>query len=82
MRTESIAVVAWIPSTVLAEGEDAVVAMLERSLTDAARAAGIEPKGTLTVRQTTVEEYPHALAGRPTDDPDALLHLGELLLEE
>ena len=82
MRTESIAVLKWVPSTVLAQGEDAVIALLETSLREAAAGAGIPPQGTLRVRPVGVNEYPHAMASQPTDDPGALLHMAELLLPE
>lgn len=82
MRTESIAVLKWIPSAVLAQGEDAVVALLEESLREAVAGAGIPPTGTLRIRPVGVNEYPHAMAGQPADDPGARLHLAELLLPD
>ena len=81
MKTESIAVLKWVPSTLLADGEEAVVAALEESLRDAAAAAGLTATGTLKVRQIGIDEYPHMMSVRPSDDPGALLHMAELIFD-
>ncbi len=81
MRMESVAVLRWVPSDVLAEGEDAVVELLEEALQDAIQANGLTPAGPLQVRQVDPAEYPQVLAGKPTDDPDAMLHLAEVDVE-
>lgn len=80
MRTESIAVLRWVPSEVLAEGEDAVVALLEEALASAATGAGITPAGMVEIRPADPDRYPHVKAARPDDDPGAVLHLAELHL--
>jgi len=81
VKTESIAVLKWVPSTLLADGEEAVVAALEESLRDAAAAAGLTATGTLKVRQIGIDEYPHMMSVRPSDDPGALLHMAELIFD-
>lgn len=78
IRMESVAVLRWVPSTVLAQGEDAVVALLEEALSEAVHANGLTPTGSLHVREVAPDEYPQAHAGRPDDDPGAVLHLAEV----
>ena len=81
MKTESIAVLRWVPSEVLAAGEQAVVTLLEDALREAAVGAGLTAAGTLKIRPSSVSEYPHAMAGQPADDPGALLHIAELIFD-
>lgn len=81
MKTESIAVLKWVPSDLLAQGEDAVIEQLEESLRDAAAAAGLTASGTLKVRQVGNDEYPHMMSVRPSDDPGAVLHMAELVFD-
>ena len=78
MQMDSVAVLRWIDSATLAEGEDAVVAVLEAALREAVSANGLIASGPMVVRPSSVEEYPQTEAGRPADDPGALLHLAEV----
>jgi len=73
-----VAVLRWIDTATLAEGEDAVVAVLEEALREAVASQGVETHGPMRVRATTVDEYPHAASGRPEHDPGAVLHLAEV----
>jgi hypothetical protein len=81
VRTESIAVLRWIPSTTLAAGEDAVADLLETALAEALHGSGLVASGPFRIRAVQPGEYPEADAGRPDDDPGALLHLAEVAVE-
>lgn len=75
---ESVAVLRWVPSATLLEGEDAVATLLETALAEAVAGNGLTARGSFTIRQVAAGEYPQADAARPDDDPGALLHLAEV----
>jgi hypothetical protein len=78
MRTESMAVLRWIPSELVAQGEDAVREHLEDALADAVGSNGYAPQGTINVRRVAAEEYPQVTAAKPADDEGAVLYLAEV----
>jgi hypothetical protein len=78
MRTESMAVMRWIGSELLAQGEEAVRAHLEDALADAVGSNGYAPQGEIRIRTVGDDEYPQVTAARPVDDPGAVLHLAEV----
>lgn len=78
MKTESMAVMRWIASDLLAEGEDAVRAYLEDALADAVGSNGYAPQGEIRIRTVGEGEYPQVTAARPTDDAAAVLYLAEV----
>ena len=78
MKTESMAVLRWVPSELVAQGEDAVRAHLEDALADAVGSNGYAPQGAINVRTVAPEEYPQVTAAKPEGDDDAVLYLAEV----
>ena len=78
MKTESIAVLRWIPSALVAQGEDAVREHLEDALADAVGSNGYAPQGEIRVRRVDEGEYPQVTAAKPEGDDDAVLYLAEV----
>lgn len=78
MKTESMAVLRWVPSDLVAQGEDAVREHLEDALADAVGSNGYAPQGDIAVRRVEAEEYPQVTAAKPDDDEGAVLYLAEV----
>jgi len=78
MKTESMAVLRWIPSALVAQGEDAVREHLEDALADAVGSNGYAPQGEIRVRRVDEGEYPQVTAAKPDGDDDAVLYLAEV----
>jgi len=78
MKTESMAVLRWIPSALVAQGEEAVREHLEDALADAVGSNGYAPQGEIRVRRVEAEEYPQVTAAKPEDDEAAVLYLAEV----
>jgi hypothetical protein len=78
MKTESMAVLRWIPSALVAQGEDAVREHLEDALADAVGSNGYAPQGDIRVRRVEEGEYPQVTAAKPSDDDAAVLYLAEV----
>lgn len=78
MKTESMAVLRWIPSALVAEGEDAVREHLEDALADAVGSNGYAPQGEIRVRRVEEGEYPQVTAAKPKGDDEAVLYLAEV----
>jgi len=78
MRTESMAVLRWVSSELVAQGEDAVREHLEDALADAVGSNGYAPQGAINVRLVQPEEYPQVTAAKPDDDEGAVLYLAEV----
>lgn len=78
MNIESVALLRWIPSHVLVQGEASVSSLLETALAETVRAQGVVPVGSMRVRKVQPSSYPQAVAGKPADDPGAELRLVEV----
>ena len=78
MRTESMAVLRWVPSDLVAQGEEAVREHLEDALADAVGSNGYAPQGAINVRRVEPDEYPQVTAAKPEGDDDAVLYLAEV----
>jgi 5-carboxymethyl-2-hydroxymuconate isomerase len=78
MKTESMAVLRWIPSELVEQGEDAIRQYLEDALADAVGSNGYAPQGDIRVRAVKDEEYPQVTAAKPEGDEDAVLYLAEV----
>lgn len=78
MRTESMAVLRWIASDLVAQGDEAVREHLEDALADAVGSNGYAPQGDITMRRVEAEEYPQVTAAKPDDDEGAVLYLAEV----
>jgi hypothetical protein len=78
MKTESMAVLRWVASELVAQGDDAVREHLEDALADAVGSNGYAPQGDINVRRVEAEEYPQVTAAKPDDDEGAVLYLAEV----
>lgn len=78
MKTESMAVLRWIASDLVAQGDEAVREHLEDALADAVGSNGYAPQGDITMRRVQAEEYPQVTAAKPDDDEGAVLYLAEV----
>jgi hypothetical protein len=78
MKTESMAVLRWIASDLVAQGDEAVREHLEDALADAVGSNGYAPQGDITMRRVEAEEYPQVTAAKPDDDECAVLYLAEV----
>jgi hypothetical protein len=78
MKTESMAVLRWIASDLVAQGDEAVREHLEDALADAVGSNGYAPQGDITMRRVEAEEYPQVTAAKPDDDEGAVLYLAEV----
>ena len=78
MKTESMAVLRWIPSELVAKGEEQIREHLEDALADAVGSNGYAPQGEIRIRRVAAEEYPQVTAAKPEGDDDAVLYLAEV----
>lgn len=78
MKTESMAVLRWVASEIVAQGDDAVREHLEDALADAVGSNGYAPQGAINVRLVQPEEYPQVTAAKPDGDEGAVLYLAEV----
>lgn len=73
-----MAVLRWIPSDLVGQGEDAVREHLEDALADAVGTNGYAPQGEIRIRRVEEGEYPQVTAAKPEDDDAAVLYLAEV----
>jgi 5-carboxymethyl-2-hydroxymuconate isomerase len=78
MKTESMAVLRWMPSELVEQGEDAIRQHLEDALADAVGSNGYAPQGEIRVRAVEADEYPQVTAAKPEGDDGAVLYLAEV----